>query len=124
MCIRDRSLIVGTPGGSTIITSVLQTILNIYEFDMNVQDAVNAPRFHHQWLPDVVIFEEGILNDEKDSILSSKKYFNIPLPIEVDTCGMSARSSIGAVDAIFINDNGKVSTGADFRGDDYGEILK
>ena len=118
------SLIVGTPGGSTIITSVLQTILNIYEFDMNVQDAVNAPRFHHQWLPDVVIFEEGILNDEKDSILSSKKYFNIPLPIEVDTCGMSARSSIGAVDAIFINDNGKVSTGADFRGDDYGEILK
>ena len=91
---------------------------------MNVQDAVNAPRFHHQWLPDVVIFEEGILNDEKDSILSSKKYFNIPLPIEVDTGGMSARSSIGAVDAIFINDNGKVSTGADFRGDDYGEILK
>ena len=44
---------------------------------MNVQDAVNAPRFHHQWLPDVVIFEEGILNDEKDSILSSKNYFTI-----------------------------------------------
>ena len=118
------SLIVGTPGGSTIITSVLQTILNVYEFDMNVQDAVNAPRFHHQWLPDVVIFEEGLLNDEKDSILSSKNYFTIRLPIEVDTGGMSARSSIGAVDAIFIDDNGKVSTGADYRGDDYGEILK
>ena len=118
------SLIVGTPGGSTIITSVLQTILNVYEFDMNVQDAVNAPRFHHQWLPDVVIFEEGLLNDEKDSILSSKNYFTIQLPIEVDTGGMSARSSIGAVDAIFIDDNGKVSTGADYRGDDYGEILK
>ena len=76
------SLIVGTPGGSTIITSVLQTILNVYEFDMSVQEAVNAPRFHHQWLPDVVIFEEGIVNKEKDSILKSKSYFVISLPIE------------------------------------------
>ena len=118
------SLIVGTPGGSTIITSVLQTILNVYEFDMNVQEAVNAPRFHHQWLPDVVIFEEGIIDKEKDSILKSKSYFVISLPIEVDTGGMSARSSIGAVDAILIDGKGKVSTGADFRGDDYGEILK
>jgi gamma-glutamyltranspeptidase/glutathione hydrolase len=118
------SLIVGTPGGSTIITSVLQTILNIYEFDMSVQEAVNAPRFHHQWLPDVVIFEEGILDKEKDSILKSKNYFVISLPIEVDTGGMSARSSIGAVDAILIDDKGEVSTGADFRGDDYGEKLK
>ena len=118
------SLIVGTPGGSTIITSVLQTILNVYEFDMSVQEAVNAPRFHHQWLPDVVIFEEGIINKEKDSILKSKSYFVISLPIEVDTGGMTARSSIGAVDAILIDEEGKVSTGADFRGDDYGEILK
>ena len=118
------SLIVGTPGGSTIITSVLQTILNVYEFDMSVQEAVNAPRFHHQWLPDVVIFEEGIIDKEKDSILKSKSYFVISLPIEVDTGGMSARSSIGAVDAILIDEEGKVSTGADFRGDDYGEILK
>ena len=118
------SLIVGTPGGSTIITSVLQTILNIFEFDMNVQEAVNAPRFHHQWLPDVVIFEEGIIDKEKDSILKSKNYYVIALPIEEDTAGMSARSSIGAVDAILIDERGKVSTGADFRGDDYGEILK
>ena len=118
------SLIVGTPGGSTIITSVLQTILNVYEFDMSVQEAVNAPRFHHQWLPDVVIFEEGIVDKEKDSILKSKKYFVISLPIEVDTGGMSARSSIGAVDAILIDDKGEVSTGADFRGDDYGDKLK
>ena len=118
------SLIVGTPGGSTIITSVLQTILNVYEFDMSVQEAVNAARFHHQWLPDVVIFEEGIVDKEKDSILKSKSYYVILLPIEVDTGGMSARSSIGAVDAILIDGKGKVSTGADFRGDDYGEILK
>jgi len=118
------SLIVGTPGGSTIITSVLQTILNVFEFDMSVQEAVNAPRFHHQWLPDVVIFEEGIVDKEKDSILKSRSYYVISLPIEVDTGGMSARSSIGAVDAILIDGKGKVSTGADFRGDDYGEILK
>ena len=118
------SLIVGTPGGSTIITSVLQTILNIFEFNMNVQEAVNAPRFHHQWLPDVVIFEEGIIDKVKDSILKSKNYYVIALPIEEDTAGMSARSSIGAVDAILIDENGEVSTGADFRGDDYGEILK
>ena len=118
------SLIVGTPGGSTIITSVLQTILNVYEFDMDIQDAVNAPRFHHQWLPDVVIFEEGSLDKVKDSILKSKNYFVISLPIQMETGGMSPRSSIGAVDAIFIDENGKVSTGADFRGDDYGEILK
>ena len=118
------SLIVGTPGGSTIITSVLQTILNVYEFDMDIQDAVNAPRFHHQWLPDVVIFEEGGLDKVKDSILKSKNYFVISLPIQMETGGMSPRSSIGAVDAIFIDEKGKVSTGADFRGDDYGEILK
>lgn len=118
------SLIVGTPGGSTIITSVLQTILNVYEFDMDIQDAVNAPRFHHQWLPDVVIFEEGSLDKVKDSILKSKNYFVISLPIQMETGGMSPRSSIGAVDAIFIDEKGNVSTGADFRGDDYGEILK
>ena len=47
----------GTPGGSTIITSVLQTILNVYEFDMNMQQAVDAPRFHHQWMPDMIRME-------------------------------------------------------------------
>ena len=118
------SLIVGTPGGSTIITSVLQTILNVYEFDMDIQDAVNAPRFHHQWLPDVVIFEDGGLDKVKDSILKSKNYFVISLPSQMETGGMSPRSSIGAVDAIFIDEKGNVSTGADFRVDDYGEILK
>ena len=48
---------VGSPGGSTIITSVLQTILNVYEYDLSMQNAVNAPRFHHQWLPDLITFE-------------------------------------------------------------------
>lgn len=50
-------MVVGSPGGSTIITSVLQTILNVYEYQMSMQQAVNAPRFHHQWLPDLITFE-------------------------------------------------------------------
>ena len=118
------SLIVGTPGGSTIITSVLQTILNVYEFGMNIQEAVNAPRFHHQWLPDVVIIEEGGYDEEKLSILNSKGYLMVPLPINVNTAGMSARSSIGRVDAILIDEEGNVSGGADQRGDDHATILK
>ena len=118
------SLIVGTPGGSTIITSVFQTILNIYEFDMNVQDAVNAPRFHHQWLPDVIIIEKNNSDNTIDSLLREKNYNVISLPFEYDISGMSPRSSIGAVDAIFIDDNGKVSGGADYRGDDFAAKLK
>ena len=54
---KDLYMVVGTPGGSTIITAVAQTILNTYEFNMSMQQAVDAPRFHHQWLPDVIMFE-------------------------------------------------------------------
>ena len=121
---KKPSLIVGTPGGSTIITSVFQTILNVYEYGMSMQEAVNAPRVHHQWVPDVVIIEEGGIDSVKDSILKSKNYFVISLPIESDSFGMSARSSIGKVDAIFIDEYGEVSTGADPRGDDHASILK
>jgi len=118
------SLILGTPGGATIITSVFQTILNIYEFNMNVQDAVNAPRFHHQWLPDVIIIEKNGSDNRIDSLLRNKNYNVISLPFEFEMSGMSPRSSIGAVDAIFIDENGKVSGGADYRGDDFAATLK
>ena len=118
------SLIVGTPGGATIITSVFQTILNVYEFNMNVQDAVNAPRFHHQWLPDVIIIEKNGSDNRIDSLLRDKNYNVLPLPFESEMSGMSPRSSIGAVDAIFIDKNGKVSGGADYRGDDFAATLK
>jgi gamma-glutamyltranspeptidase/glutathione hydrolase len=57
-------MVVGTPGGSTIITSVLQTILNVYEYNMTMQEAVNAPRFHHQWLPDEITFEPNSFSTE------------------------------------------------------------
>jgi gamma-glutamyltranspeptidase/glutathione hydrolase len=118
------SLILGTPGGATIITSVFQTILNVYEFNMNIQDAVNAPRFHHQWLPDVIIIEKNGSDNRIDSLLRNKNYNVIPLPFESEMSGMSPRSSIGAVDAIFIDENGKVSGGADYRGDDFAATLK
>jgi gamma-glutamyltranspeptidase/glutathione hydrolase len=58
-------LVVGTPGGSRIITSVMETILNVLDFGMNIQDAVNAPRFHHQWRPDTLQLEPGISPDTR-----------------------------------------------------------
>ena len=56
-------LAVGSPGGPTIINTVLEVIVNVLDFGMNVQDAVNWPRFHHQWLPDVLSMEPGFSPD-------------------------------------------------------------
>jgi gamma-glutamyltranspeptidase/glutathione hydrolase len=56
----DLFLVLGTPGGSTIITSVFQTAMNMLEFEMNIIDAVNAPKTHSQWLPDKIYYESGI----------------------------------------------------------------
>jgi gamma-glutamyltranspeptidase/glutathione hydrolase len=56
-------LVVGTPGGSTIITGVYQVVLNVLDHGMTLQEAVNARRFHHQWLPDNVLVERGALPD-------------------------------------------------------------
>ena len=57
-------MVVGTPGGSTIITSVFQTILNVIDYNMDMQEAVDSKKFHHQWLPDVLIVEENTLSDK------------------------------------------------------------
>jgi gamma-glutamyltranspeptidase / glutathione hydrolase len=56
-------LVTGAPGGSRIITSVLQVILNVIDYDMNIAQAVAAPRVHHQWLPDEVVVEKGLSAD-------------------------------------------------------------
>ncbi|WP_378184668.1 gamma-glutamyltransferase [Aquimarina sp. W85] len=99
---------VGTPGGSTIITSVLQTILNVHAFNMTMQDAVNAPRFHHQWLPDVVIFEPNAFDQELLKNLKNKGY----------TIDQQDSQIIGKVDGILVRDDGTLEGGADKRGDD------
>ena len=101
-------MVVGTPGGSTIITAVAQTILNVYEFNLSMQDAVNAPRFHHQWLPDVITFEpEGFSDALKDELKG--KGYNI---------NEDRTPIMGKVDAIRILEDGRLEGGADKRGDD------
>ncbi|MFB3904533.1 MAG: gamma-glutamyltransferase [Acidobacteriota bacterium] len=71
--VRDGKLfmVTGSPGGRTIINTVLQTILNVVDFGMNVQEAVDAPRIHHQWLPDRVSYERHGLSPDTVSILAS-----------------------------------------------------
>jgi gamma-glutamyltranspeptidase/glutathione hydrolase len=65
-------MVTGTPGGRTIINTVLLTILNVVDFGMNAQDAVDAPRFHHQWLPDRILYERNGLSADTLALLSSR----------------------------------------------------
>lgn len=99
-------MVVGTPGGSTIITSVYQTILNVLDFDMTMQEAVNAGRFHHQWKPDEIFVERDAFDEELIEALKDMGH-----KIEM-------RDAIGRVDAILVRPDGKLEGGADPRGDD------
>jgi gamma-glutamyltranspeptidase/glutathione hydrolase len=98
----------GTPGGSTIITSVLQTILNVHEFNMTMQEAVTAPRFHNQWLPDEIRIEKTTFNSSLIDSLRLKGY----------TIDLNRIRDLGRVDGILKLDDGRYEGGADPRGDD------
>lgn len=99
-------MVVGTPGGSTIITSVFQTILNVVEFGKGMQAAVNAKKIHHQWFPDEVVIEKGALDSLSRVNLENKGY------------KFRERKAIGRVDAILKTPWGYYEGGADPRGDD------
>lgn len=96
----------GTPGGATIITSVFQTVLDVLEFDMNMQQAVDAKRFHHQWLPDNITAERGAFDEATRAYLVNKGYKIVDI------------GEIGRVDAILVLPDGSYQGGADPRGDD------
>ena len=100
-------LVVGSPGGSTIITSVFQVILNVIEHSMGMQEAVDARRVHSQWLPDQVIPEKGALSSQDSLTLTQLGHKIVQ------------RGNIGRVDAILVRADGKLEGGPDrTRADD------
>jgi len=101
-------MVVGTPGGSTIITSVLQTILNVHEFGFGMQEAINQPRFHHQWLPDVIMMEPNQFGKKTTDELKKLGY----------AINQKDSPVIGKVEGILVLPNGNLEGGADPRGDD------
>jgi gamma-glutamyltranspeptidase/glutathione hydrolase len=105
-------MVVGSPGGATIITAVYQTILNVIEHDMDMQQAVNASKTHHQWLPDRVLYEKNGL----DSLVLQQ--------LEVLGHTLEPRTAIGKMDAVLILPDGTMQGGADPRGDDTAVGLK
>jgi gamma-glutamyltranspeptidase/glutathione hydrolase len=98
-------LVLGTPGGTTITTSVFQTLIDILEFDMNIEDAVNKPKFHHQWLPDEIMVEAAFPQAVRQQ-LQQMGY------------KITQRGSIGRTEVIRVEPNGKIEAAADTRGDD------
>jgi gamma-glutamyltranspeptidase/glutathione hydrolase len=99
-------MVVGTPGGSTIITSVYQTILNVLEHGMTMQQSVNALKFHHQWLPDKTTFENGAFTEETVQKLQSRGYILEQLT-----------NSLGRMDCILLRPDGTLEGASDPRAD-------
>ena len=100
-------IVLGSPGGSSIITAVFQIILNVIEYKMDIQTAVNAPRFHHQWKPDYIKMENDFKKDDSLIFSLQKKGHEVRFV-----------SSMNRVDAILVKLD-SLYAGADKRGDDY-----
>jgi gamma-glutamyltranspeptidase/glutathione hydrolase len=97
---------VGTPGGSTIITSVYQTILNVIEHGMTMQQAVNALKFHHQWLPDRTVYEPNAFTEKTINALKSRGYI-------ID----AQKGTLGRMDCIMLRPDGTLEGASDPRAD-------
>lgn len=100
-------LITGTPGGTTITTSVFQTLINILEFNMTTEDAINKPKFHHQWLPDEIFVETGFPIEVREALLKMGY-------------AVTQRGSIGRTEVIRVSGR-KIEAVGDRRGDDDAE---
>ena len=100
-------LVVGSPGGSAIITAVYQTLLNVIEFEMSIDSAVNSPRFHHQWKPDQIKMEQSLSKNQM--LIDALKNYGHHIKYV---------SSMNRVDAILVK-NDSLFGGADRRGDDF-----
>lgn len=98
-------LVVGTPGGTTIPTSVFQTIIDIIDFKMNPVEAVNSPKFHHQWLPDQIDVERTFPQDTRKAL-------------EHMGYQIYERGTIGRTEVIQVYPDGRLEAVADSRGDD------
>lgn len=97
-------LILGSPGGGRIITAVMQTIVNVIDHNFKLQDAIDKPRIHHQWLPDEIQTEKGFPDNETKEELLRMGY------------KLNELNNFGRIDAIIFNDNGSMSAYSDRRG--------
>lgn len=100
-------MVVGTPGGSTIITSVYQSILNVLEHGMSMTESVASRRFHHQWFPDQIQVEPDALDQDVQNRLKEMGH------------DFHKRGNFGRVDAILVRDDGSLEGAGDPRGDDW-----
>ncbi|HVB02948.1 MAG TPA: gamma-glutamyltransferase, partial [Chitinophagaceae bacterium] len=94
-----------TPGGATIITSVFQSIVDLLDFHLSLFDAVNKPKFHEQWLPDLIYIEKGFPLQTRKALEKMGYRFKV-------------REAIGRTEAIEVLPDGKIRAVADHRGDD------
>ena len=103
----DLRLVVGTPGGATIITSVFQTIMNVVDFGMSAQQSVNARRAHSQWQPDLVMLERGTLSVPSTIGLMRRGHRLYAWP--------RFKYELGRVEAVMIGADGRLAGAADYR---------
>ena len=99
-------MILGTPGGSTIITTVFRLVLNVIDQGLNMNEAVGVLRFHHQWLPNIISHEKDAFTPEMQEKLKSLGYT------------LKERGYIGRADCILIKPDGNIEAAPDPRGDD------